>query len=159
MYRTHRCNEIREAHIGQTVELAGWVDVIRDHGGVLFVDLRDENGITQIVISDNEEIQKQAEELVTETVIQVIGNVIERSSKNTKIPTGEIEIIVNELNVLNESEVPPFTIEDKTDGGDDIRMKYRYLDLRRPSVRQNLELRHKMCIAVRNYLSNQGICA
>jgi len=127
-------------------------------GGMTFIDLRDRYGITQLVF--NEELDaplcERANKLGREYVIQVTGNVNERFSKNKNIPTGEIEIIVNELNVLNESEVPPFTIEDKTDGGDDIRMKYRYLDLRRPSVRQNLELRHKMCIAVRNYLSNQG---
>lgn len=158
MYRSHTCGELRLSNAGQTVTLSGWVQRVRKMGGMTFIDLRDRYGITQLVF--NEELDaplcERANKLGREYVIQVIGNVNERFSKNKNIPTGEIEIIVNELNVLNESEVPPFTIEDKTDGGDDIRMKYRYLDLRRPSVRQNLELRHKMCIAVRNYLSNQG---
>lgn len=158
MYRTHTCGELRLSNAGQTVTLSGWVQRVRKMGGMTFIDLRDRYGITQLVF--NEELDaplcERANKLGREYVIQVTGNVNERFSKNKNIPTGEIEIIVNELNVLNESEVPPFTIEDKTDGGDDIRMKYRYLDLRRPSVRQNLELRHKMCIAVRNYLSNQG---
>lgn len=158
MYRSHTCGELRISNAGQTVTLSGWVQRVRKMGGMTFIDLRDRYGITQLVF--NEELDaplcERANKLGREYVIQVTGNVNERFSKNKNIPTGEIEIIVNELNVLNESEVPPFTIEDKTDGGDDIRMKYRYLDLRRPSVRQNLELRHKMCIAVRNYLSNQG---
>ena len=158
MYRSHTCGELRLSNAGQTVTLSGWVQRVRKMGGMTFIDLRDRYGITQLVF--NEELDaplcERANKLGREYVIQVTGNVNERFSKNKNIPTGEIEIIVNELNVLNESEVPPFTIEDKTDGGDDIRMKYRYLDLRRPSVRQNLELRHKMCIAVRNYLSNQG---
>lgn len=158
MYRSHTCGELRLSNAGQIVTLSGWVQRVRKMGGMTFIDLRDRYGITQLVF--NEELDaplcERANKLGREYVIQVTGNVNERFSKNKNIPTGEIEIIVNELNVLNESEVPPFTIEDKTDGGDDIRMKYRYLDLRRPSVRQNLELRHKMCIAVRNYLSNQG---
>lgn len=158
MYRSHTCGELRLSNAGQTVTLSGWVQRVRKMGGMTFIDLRDRYGITQLVF--NEELDaplcERANKLGREYVIQVTGKVNERFSKNNNIPTGEIEIIVNELNVLNESEVPPFTIEDKTDGGDDIRMKYRYLDLRRPSVRQNLELRHKMCIAVRNYLSNQG---
>ena len=158
MYRSHTCGELRLSNAGQTVTLSGWVQRVRKMGGMTFIDLRDRYGITQLVF--NEELDaplcERANKLGREYVIQVTGNVNERFSKNNNIPTGEIEIIVNELNVLNESEVPPFTIEDKTDGGDDIRMKYRYLDLRRPSIRQNLELRHKMCIAVRNYLSNQG---
>ena len=158
MYRSHTCGELRLSNAGQIVTLSGWVQRVRKMGGMTFIDLRDRYGITQLVF--NEELDaplcERANKLGREYVIQITGNVNERFSKNKNIPTGEIEIIVNELNVLNESEVPPFTIEDKTDGGDDIRMKYRYLDLRRPSVRQNLELRHKMCIAVRNYLSNQG---
>ena len=158
MYRSHTCGELRLSNAGQTVTLSGWVQRVRKMGGMTFIDLRDRYGITQLVF--NEELDaplcERANKLGREYVIQVTGKVNERFSKNNNIPTGEIEIIVNELNVLNESEVPPFTIEDKTDGGDDIRMKYRYLDLRRPNVRQNLELRHKMCIAVRNYLSNQG---
>ena len=158
MYRSHTCGELRLSNAGQTVTLSGWVQRVRKMGGMTFIDLRDRYGITQLVF--NEELDaplcERANKLGREYVIQVTGKVNERFSKNNNIPTGEIEIIVNELNVLNESEVPPFTIEDKTDGGDDIRMKYRYLDLRRPSVRQNLELRHEMCIAVRNYLSNQG---
>jgi aspartyl-tRNA synthetase len=127
-------------------------------GGMTFVDLRDRYGITQLVFNEeaNAQLCENANKLGREYVIQVKGQVNERYNKNANIPTGEIEIAVEELNLLNSSEVPPFTIEDNTDGGDDIRMKYRYLDLRRSSVRQNLELRHKMCIAVRNYLSNQG---
>lgn len=158
MYRSHTCGELRLSNAGQTVTLSGWVQRVRKMGGMTFIDLRDRYGITQLVFNEelNAPLFERANKLGREYVIQVTGKVNERFSKNNNIPTGEIEIIVNELNVLNESEVPPFTIEDKTDGGDDIRMKYRYLDLRRPNVRQNLELRHKMCIAVRNYLSNQG---
>ena len=158
MYRSHTCGELRLSNAGQTVTLSGWVQRVRKMGGMTFIDLRDRYGITQLVFNEelNAPLCERANKLGREYVIQVTGKVNERFTKNNNIPTGEIEIIVNELNVLNESEVPPFTIEDKTDGGDDIRMKYRYLDLRRPSVRQNLELRHKMCIAVRNYLSNQG---
>lgn len=158
MYRTHTCGELRLSNSGENVTLAGWVQRVRKMGGMTFVDLRDRYGITQLVFNEeaNAQLCENANKLGREYVIQVKGQVNERYNKNANIPTGEIEIVVEELNLLNSSEVPPFTIEDNTDGGDDIRMKYRYLDLRRSSVRQNLELRHKMCIAVRNYLSNQG---
>lgn len=158
MYRSHTCGELRLSNSGQEVKLAGWVQKVRKMGGMTFVDLRDRYGITQLVFNEESDAKlcEKANKLGREFVIQIVGVVSERYSKNSNIPTGEIEILVSQLNVLNSSEVPPFTIEDNTDGGDDIRMKYRYLDLRRSCVRQNLELRHKMCIAVRNYLSNQG---
>ena len=158
MYRTHTCGELRLSDAGNVVTLAGWVQRVRKMGGMTFVDMRDRYGITQIVF--NQETDKAlfdaSNDLGREYVIQVTGKVNERYSKNANLPTGEIEIIASELKVLNRSELPPFTIEDNTDGGDDIRMKYRYLDLRRPTVRKNLELRHRMCIAVRNYLSKEG---
>ena len=158
MYRTHTCGELRLSNAGQTVTLAGWVQRTRKMGGMTFVDLRDRYGITQLVFNEetNAPLCEEANKLGREYVIQVTGTVNERYSKNNNIPTGDIEIIVNELNVLNISDTPPFTIEENSDGGDDLRMKYRYLDLRRPNVRKNLELRHKMCIEVRNYLSNLG---
>ena len=158
MYRTHTCGELRLSNAGQTVTLAGWVQRTRKMGGMTFVDLRDRYGITQLVFNEevNAPLCEEANKLGREYVIQVTGKVNERYSKNSNIPTGDIEIIVDTLNVLNASDTPPFTIEENTDGGDDLRMKYRYLDLRRPNVRKNLELRHKMCIEVRNYLSNLG---
>ncbi|OKZ23655.1 MAG: aspartate--tRNA ligase [Bacteroides sp. 43_108] len=158
MYRTQTCGELRISDAGKTVTLAGWVQRVRKMGGMTFVDLRDRYGITQLVFNEeqNAELCERANKLGREYVIQVSGTVNERYSKNANIPTGDIEIIVDKLTVLNASEVPPFTIEDNSDGGDDIRMKYRYLDLRRSCVRKNLELRHEMCIAVRNYLSNLG---
>ena len=158
MYRTHTCGELRIEHVGQTVTLAGWVQRTRKMGGMTFVDLRDRYGITQLVFNEevNAPLCEQANKLGREYVIQVVGTVNERYSKNKNLPTGDIEIIVSELRQLNTSEVPPFTIEDNSDGGDDLRMKYRYLDLRRTPVRKNLELRHRMCIEVRNYLSNLG---
>ena len=158
MYRTHTCGELRLSNAGQTVTLAGWVQRTRKMGGMTFVDLRDRYGITQLVFNEevNAPLCEEANKLGREYVIQVTGKVNERYSKNSNIPTGDIEIIVDELKVLNASDTPPFTIEENTDGGDDLRMKYRYLDLRRPNVRKNLELRHKMCIEVRNYLSNLG---
>ena len=158
MYRTHTCGELRISHVNQTVTLAGWVQRTRKMGGMTFVDLRDRYGITQLVF--NEEVDadlcEQANHLGREYVIQATGTVNERFSKNANLPTGDIEIIVSALKVLNTSLTPPFTIEDNTDGGDDIRMKYRYLDLRRTVVRKNLELRHKMTIEVRKYLDEQG---
>ncbi len=158
MYRSHTCGELRLSNAGEKVTLAGWVQRVRKMGGMTFVDLRDRYGITQLVFNEENDapLCERANHLGREYVIQVVGTVNKRYSKNTNIPTGEIEIIVSELNQLNASEIPPFTIEENTDGGDDIRMKYRYLDLRRPNVRKNLELRHKMCIAVRNYLSDLG---
>ena len=158
MYRTHTCGELRISNVNQKVTLAGWVPRSRKMGGMTFIDLRDRYGITQLVFNEevNAELCEQANHVGREYVIQVTGTVNERFSKNNNIPTGDIEIIVSELNVLNTSLVPPFTIEDNTDGGDDIRMKYRYLDLRRAAVRKNLELRHKMTIEVRKYLDSQG---
>jgi len=158
MYRTHNCGELRITHVGQKVTLSGWVQAIRDLGAMKFVTIRDRYGITQLVFDENtpEDIKKIAEELGREFVIKITGVVLERSSKNPKMPTGEIEISVTDLNVLNKSDIPPFTIEDETDGGDDLRMKYRYLDLRRNPVRRNLELRHKMGQVIRKYLDNQN---
>ncbi len=154
MYRTKTCGELRLADAGSTVTLCGWVQRTRKMGGMTFVDLRDRYGITQLVFNQevNAELCDRANKLGREYVIQVIGTVAERSNKNPKMDTGEIEIIVDTLNVLNVSIVPPFTIEDDTDGGDDLRMQYRYLDLRRSVVRRNLELRHKMAFEVRRYL-------
>lgn len=158
MYRTHTCGELRSSDINKKVILSGWVQRSRKMGGMTFVDLRDRYGITQLVF--NEEIDKNlcdtANKLGREFVIQVEGTVNERFNKNPNIPTGNIELIVSSLHILNTSATPPFTIEDNTDGGDDLRMKYRYLDLRRATVRRNLELRHKMTIEVRTYLDKQG---
>lgn len=156
MYRTHTCGELRLENVNQKVTLSGWIQKIRNLGAMTFVDLRDRYGITQLVVEESatEEIKKQVGELGREYVIQVEGNVVERTSKNNKIPTGDIEILIEKINVLSNSEIPPFTIEDNTDGGDEIRMKYRYLDLRRQVVRKNLELRHRMAHLVRNYLDS-----
>ena len=158
MYRTNTCGEQRLADAGKTVTLAGWVQRVRKMGGMSFVDLRDRYGITQLVFNENDdkELCDQANRLGREFCIQVTGNVNERQSKNSNLPTGDIEIIATQLNVLSESLTPPFTIEENTDGGDDIRMKYRYLDLRRPNVRKNMELRHKMTILIRNFLDNKN---
>ena len=158
MYRSHTCGELRISDVNKQVTLAGWVQRSRKMGGMTFIDLRDRYGITQLVINEevNAELCERANRLGREFVIQVKGTVNERFSKNQHIPTGDIEIIVSELDVLNSSLTPPFTIEENTDGGDDIRMKYRYLDLRRANVRSNLELRHKMTIEVRKYLDSQG---
>lgn len=158
MYRTHTCGELRLSDKGRVVTLSGWVQRSRKMGKMTFVDLRDRYGITQLVFSEdgNAEVFEKANTLGREFVIQVKGSVAERSNKNSNLPTGDIEIIAEELNILNRSEVPPFTIEDNSDGGDDIRMKYRYLDLRRNIVRKNLELRHKMTIEIRQYLDKLG---
>ena len=158
MYRTRTCGELRVSNVGDTVILAGWVQKLRKMGGMTFVDLRDRYGITQLVFNeeDNAQLCEKANGLGREYVIQVKGTVNERYNKNPKLPTGEIEIIVSELTLLNASEVPPFTIEENTDGGDDLRMKYRYLDLRRSNVRANLELRHRFCLAVRHFLDSKG---
>lgn len=154
MYRTHTCGELRLANTGNKTTLAGWVQRTRKMGGMTFVDLRDRFGITQLVFNQevNTELCERANHLGREFVIQITGTVAERSNKNTNIDTGEIEILVDELTVLNAAKTPPFTIEENTDGGDDIRMKYRYLDLRRTNVRANLELRHKMTFETRRYL-------
>ena len=158
MYRTKTCGELRIADVNMEVTLAGWVQRVRKMGGMVFADLRDRYGVTQLVFSEdsNAELCERAAKLGREYVISVTGNVSERQSKNANIPTGDIEIIVSEMAVLNEAETPPFTIENNTDGGDDLRMKYRYLDLRRECVRSNLELRHKMTMEVRRYLDNLG---
>ena len=157
MYRTRTCGNLRLADEGLVVTLAGWVQRTRKMGGMTFVDLRDRYGITQLVFNmeTDAELCEQANHLGREYVIQVTGTVRERSSKNANLPTGEIELIVSELKVLNKALTPPFTIEEDTDGGDDLRMKYRYLDLRRAAVRRNLELRHKMAFEVRRYLDEQ----
>ena len=158
MFRTNTCGELRLTDAGKTVTLAGWVQRTRKMGGMTFVDLRDRYGITQLVFNEeiNAELCEKANKLGREFVIQITGTVNERESKNKNLPTGDVEIIVSELNVLNASLTPPFTIEDNTDGGDDIRMKYRYLDLRRHAVRENIELRHKMTMEVRRYLDSKG---
>ena len=158
MYRTKTNGELRLANVGEVVTLAGWVQRTRKMGGMTFVDLRDRYGITQIVFNNevDADLCEQANHLGREYVIQVEGTVAERSSKNANMPTGDIEIIASKLNILSESITPPFTIEDNTDGGDDLRMKYRYLDLRRNAVRRNLELRHDMAILIRNYLDDKG---
>lgn len=158
MFRTNTCGELRLADAGKTVTLAGWVQRVRKMGGMTFVDLRDRYGITQLVFNEevNDALCARANKLGREDVIQIKGEVNKRESKNKNLPTGEIEIIVSELTVLNASVTPPFTIEDNTDGGDDIRMKYRYLDLRRACVRKNLELRHQMTMEVRRYLDSKG---
>ncbi|MDR2086156.1 MAG: aspartate--tRNA ligase [Dysgonamonadaceae bacterium] len=157
MYRTNTCGELRLSDTNQKVVLSGWVQKARKFGGMIFVDLRDRYGITQLVFNQdiNAQLCEKAEKLGREWVIQVEGTVAERSNKNPNIPTGDIEIIVSELTVLNVSETPPFTIENETDGGDDLRMKYRYLDLRRTPVRSNLELRHQMTFATRTYLNER----
>ena len=158
MYRSKTCGELRLANAGEKVTLAGWVQRLRKMGAMTFVDLRDRYGITQIVFNNevDEALCEAANQLGREYVIQLTGTVAERSSKNANIPTGDIEIIAEKLNVLNKSEVPPFTIEDNSDGGDDLRMQYRYLDLRRNAVRKNLELRSKICFELRRYLNDHN---
>lgn len=158
MYRSHNCGELRQEHINQKVVLSGWVQRIRDLGGMTFIDLRDRYGISQLVFNmdTNKELCINARALGREFVIQVNGVVVERSNKNANMSTGEIEINVNELNILSSSELPPFTIETESDGGDELRMKYRYLDLRRPPLQENLKLRHEMAIEIRKYLSDDG---
>ncbi|CEN34285.1 aspartate--tRNA ligase [Capnocytophaga cynodegmi] len=159
MYRTHTCGELRLSDVNKEITLSGWVQKIRNKGFMVWLDIRDRYGITQLIF-DEERTSKNVLELATtlsrEDVIQVTGKVIEREAKNNHIPTGEIEILVSELVVLNKSELPPFTIEDNTDGGEDIRMKYRYLDIRRTPVRNNLIFRHEVAMQVRNYLSKEG---
>lgn len=159
MFRTHTNGELSSKNINEKVTLSGWVQTIRDKGFVVWVDLRDRYGITQLVFDEDrtpKELLEKSKKIGREFVIQVKGVVIERSSKNPKIPTGEIEILVEELIILNEAELPPFTIEDETDGGEELRMKYRYLDIRRSPVKEKLIFRHKMAQKVRNYLSEQG---
>jgi aspartyl-tRNA synthetase len=157
MFRTHTCGELRITNINSEIILAGWIQRIRDLGAMTFIDLRDRYGITQLVVNEStdDSVTKKLGELGREFVVQIKGKVQERSSKNKNIPTGEIEILVSGIEVLSPSEIPPFTIQDDTDGGDDIRMKYRYLDLRRNSVRENIVLRAKMAHAVRSYLNEK----
>ncbi|MBO4961516.1 MAG: aspartate--tRNA ligase [Flavobacteriales bacterium] len=158
MYRTHNCGELSAANIGEKVTLAGWVQHNRDLGQMVFIDLRDRYGITQLSFNEKSAagLLEQSKTLGREYVIQATGQVIERASKNPKNPTGEIEIFVEELRVLNVSDTPPFTIEDESDGGDDLRMKYRYLDIRRNPIKENLLLRARINIAIRNYLAGEG---
>src|SRR5919112_954658 len=156
MYRTHTCGELTIADINKEVSLAGWVQTVRKFGSITFVDLRDRYGITQLLFSETLNADLDANPLGREFVLQVKGKVNERSNKNKNIPTGDIEIIVSEFTVLNKSAVPPFTIQDDTDGGDDLRMKYRFLDLRRNAVKKNLELRYAVNRATRNYLHQQN---
>jgi len=158
MYRTHTCGELNLEQLNKHISLAGWVQRSRDLGGMTFVDLRDRYGITQLVFNmeENRDLCMEARKLGREFVIQITGKVTERSNKNPKLPTGDIEIVIETLRILNPAEVPPFTIENKTDGGDDLRMRYRYLDLRRPTIRKNMELRHRMAQEVRRYLDSQG---
>ncbi|SDS56496.1 aspartate--tRNA ligase [Winogradskyella sediminis] len=159
MYRSHNCGELRASHSNTEVTLAGWVQGVRDKGFMIYVDLRDRYGITQLYFDEErtpKAIMDKASKLGREFVIQVKGNVIERASKNPNIPTGDVEVVVSELTILNSSLVPPFTIEDKTDGGDDLRMKYRYIDIRRNPVKNSLIFRAKVAQEVRNYLSNDG---
>lgn len=161
MYRSHTCGALNASHINTEVTLAGWVQKSRDKGFMIWVDLRDRYGITQLIFDEqrtDKAVFSRAKSLGREFVVQVKGTVIERESKNANMATGEIEILVTELNILNEAQLPPFTIEDETDGGEDIRMKYRYLDIRRNPVKNNLLFRHKVSMEVRKYLSDQGFC-
>lgn len=161
MYRSHNCGELNASHINTEVTLAGWVQKSRDKGFMIWVDLRDRYGITQLIFDEqrtDKAVIEKAKSLGREFVIQIKGTVIERVSKNPNMATGDIEILVSELTILNEAQLPPFTIEDETDGGEDIRMKYRYLDIRRNPVKNNLLFRHKVSMEVRKYLSDQGFC-
>lgn len=161
MYRSHNCGELNASHINTEVTLAGWVQKSRDKGFMIWVDLRDRYGITQLIFDEqrtDKSVIEKAKSLGREFVIQIKGTVIERVSKNPNMPTGDVEILVTELTILNEAQLPPFTIEDETDGGEDIRMKYRYLDIRRNPVKNNLLFRHKVSMEVRKYLSDQGFC-
>ena len=156
--RTHTCGQLRAANVNETVTLAGWVQKVRNLGAMTFIDLRDRYGITQIVVEEHSpaDVKAVAGGLGREYVLQVEGRVVERSSKNPKMPTGDIEVVASKLVVLHEAEVPPFTIEENSDGGDDLRMKYRYLDLRRPPLQRNMILRHKMAQEIRRFLSDEG---
>ena len=158
MYRSHTCGELRAANINQTVTLAGWVQKVRNLGAMAFIDLRDRYGITQIVVeeSSSEQIKEAVARLGREYVIQVTGRVIERSSKNPKMATGDIEVVAESITILTEAVTPPFTIEENSDGGDDLRMKYRYLDLRRPPLQRNMILRHKLAQEIRRFLDGEG---
>ncbi|MBR2072498.1 MAG: hypothetical protein IJ976_02405 [Alistipes sp.] len=156
MYRSHTCGELRISNVGQSVTLAGWVQKVRNLGAMTFIDLRDRYGITQIVVEEHSaaEVKAAAAEVGREFVLQVEGTVIERESKNSKIATGEIEISASGITILNRAVTPPFTIAEEADGGDDLRMKYRYLDLRRPPLQRAMILRHRMAQAVRQFLGS-----
>ncbi len=156
MYRTHNCGELRAEHVGKEVTLAGWVQTVRKFGSITFVDLRDRYGITQLLFSEQLNTRLDASPLGREYVIQVKGKLLERTNKNAKIPTGDVELDVTDFTIINSAATPPFTIEEDTDGGDELRMKYRYLDLRRPTLKRNLELRYKVNRSVRNYLDTEG---
>ena len=158
MYRTHTCGELRAANVNETVTLAGWVQKVRNLGAMTFIDLRDRYGITQIVVEEHsdEATKAVAAKLGREYVLQVTGKVIEREAKNPKMPTGDIEVAASSLAILNEAQTPPFTIEEVSDGGDDLRMKYRYLDLRRPPLQRAMILRHKMALSIRQFLDSEG---
>jgi aspartyl-tRNA synthetase len=159
MFRTHNCGELRLEDTDKQVILSGWVQKVRDKGGMIWIDLRDRYGVTQLIFEEGKtkaELLESAKKLGREFVVRAEGLVVERIAKNKNIPTGAIEIAVNDLRILNTSLVPPFIIEDDTDGGEDLRMKYRYLDLRRKTVRENLILRHKINTATRQYLDSQG---
>ena len=157
MYKTHNCGELRISHDGNTVILSGWVHRVRSLGAMTFLDLRDRFGKTQLVFDEaiDKDLLAKAVDLGREFVIRIEGVVRERSSKNDKIPTGYVEVVVQRLDILNPSEVPPFTIEDDTDGGEELRMQYRYLDIRRNPVRENLVLRHRLSTETRKYLDSQ----
>ena len=159
MFRTHTCGELRIEDKNSDITLSGWVQKIRDKGGLIWIDLRDRYGVTQLLLEDgrtNKSAVEAARQLGREFVIQAKGRVIERESKNPNMATGEIEIDIDDIKILNASKVPPFTIEDETDGGEELRMKYRYLDLRRQPLRKNLALRNKLSIETRKYLDSQG---
>ena len=157
MFRNFNCGELNLENVGTTVILSGWVQKSRNLGNVLFIDLRDRYGITQLKFEQNNiQLFDKAQCLGREFVLKIVGKVVERESKNKNIKTGEIEVLVDELNILNPSKTPPFTIEDKTDGGEELRMKYRYLDIRRNKIRDNLILRHKISSEARNYLNSIG---
>ena len=158
MYRTHTCGELRLANLSQQVTLAGWVQKVRNLGAMTFIDIRDRYGITQLVVEEHSsaDVKEIAAQLGREYVIQATGKVVERSSKNTKIPTGEIEVVLDNLKILNAAQTPPFTIEDNSDGGDDLRMRYRFLDLRRNPLKNALILRHRIAQATRSYLDSKG---
>src|SRR5581483_7038074 len=156
MYRTHTCGELRMAQTGQQVTLAGWVQTIRKFGSITFIDLRDRYGITQLLLGEELNNQLDQQPLGREFVLQATGTVAERSNKNPNLPTGDVEIKIASFTILNKSATPPFTIQDDTDGGDDLRMKFRYLDLRRNAVKKNLELRYAVNRAARNYLHENG---
>ena len=159
MYRSHNCGELRIEHVGQDVKLSGWVHKIRDKGSLLWIDLRDRYGITQIIIDINEsskDLVNQVKKIGREYVISVKGIVEERQSKNPNIKTGDIEISLSEVEILNESKIPPFTIDDNTDGGDELRMKYRYLDIRRNLIKDNLIFRNNVTLEIRKYLNEAG---